>query len=173
MKITQGLFLVLVLGICICSCSRQPSPETEREAKANLLLGQTFEGSKEFWFAANKLPGAGKFQLVQLHNPKTTLYSVPVSDTDRMNGVSDRFKVVVECEQSRIWDGKWTLWKEETGGRASLLNTVFPSAAVGYWVIQFEAVNGEWHTRNAFPVHDLVQDKGALDALMRKANVTP
>jgi hypothetical protein len=50
---------------------------------------------------------------------------------------------------------------------------MFPSAAVGFWVIQFEAVNGEWHTKNTFPVRDLAQDKVALDALMRDANVTP
>jgi hypothetical protein len=173
MKTSRSLVVLLVLGICFGGCSRQPAPPTEREAKANLLINQTFKGSKEFWFAASKLLGGKKLQLVQLHNPSTSLYSVPVSETDRMNGVSERFKLVVECEQSRTWDGKWTPWREETGSKAAITNTMFPSAAVGFWVIQFEAVNGEWHTKNTFPVRDLAQDKVALDALMRDANVTP
>ncbi len=173
MKTLCSLVVLLVSGICFGGCSRQSAPPTEREAKANLLIDQTFKGSKEYWFAVNRLPGGKKFQLVELHNPSTSLYSVPVSETDRMNGVSERFKFVVECDQSRTWDGKWTPWKEETGGKAALANTMFPSAAMGFWVIQFEAANGEWHTKNAFPLRDLAQDRMALVALMRDANVTP
>jgi len=157
MKSPRSFVVFLAFSFCFGSCSRQPAPPTEREARATLLMEQTFKGSKEYWFAANRLSGGKRFQLVELHNPST----------------SDRFKLVVECDQWRTWDGKWTPWKEGTGGKAALTNTMFPSAAVGVWVIQFEAVNGEWHTRNTFGISDLAQDKVALDSLMRDANVTP
>ena len=161
MKSPRSFVVFLVFSFCFGSCSRQPAPPTEREARATLLMEQTFKGSKEYWFAANRLSGGKRFQLVELHNPSTSLYSVPVSETDRMNGLSDRFKLVVECDQWRTWDGKWTPWKEGTGGKAALTNTMFPSAAVGFWVIQFEAVNGEWHTRNPFGISDLAGQSGA------------
>ncbi len=163
------LLAVALLGFIGCAPATDRS--TAKEARATELLNRTFRDSKESWFAVTRL-GKQKFHLVQLHNPQTKILSVAVTDTDRMNGVSERFKLVVECAQSREWDGQWTPWQAGTVGQTSLLNLSFPSAAVGYWVIQFEETHGQWHITNTFPIHDLIQDPPLLESLLHRADVS-
>jgi hypothetical protein len=153
-------------------CSQEASQPSEGEMQATALLADTFTGPKDLWFAAEKVLGSEKHRLVELHNPRTSFSEVNVSATDRMNGITERCRLVVECDQSRTWDGQWSVWKDDTAGKAQLLNLLTPSLGVGYWVIQFEKLNGEWHSRNSFPVHNLVQNQTLRDALMRKADVS-
>src|ERR1035438_1708975 len=170
----KGLWWIFVcsgVALCLGACSKEASQPSEGESQANALLKETFTGSKDYWFAVEKLGGSERYGLVQLHNPQISFSAVGVSETDRMNGISERCRLVVECDQSRSWNGQWSVWKDDTAGKARFLNAITPSLGVGYWVIQFEKLNDEWHSRNSFPVHNLVQDQEMLDALMRKANV--
>ena len=143
--------LAFLSVIATCACSREgvqlAHAPSANEIQADTLLNSTFRlTTTGDWCAVNKLLGSKKLQLVQLHGPRTSIYAVPVTETDRMNGVSQRFKLVVECSQSRTWDRTWTPWIDGTAGRAQITNTFFPSAAIGFWVIQFEQANGQWHT---------------------------
>jgi hypothetical protein len=159
------------VALCLGACSKEETQPSEGESQANALLKETFTGSKDYWFAVEKLSGSEHYGLVQLHNPKISFSAGSVTETDRMNGITERCRLVVECDQSRSWDGKWSIWKDDTAGRAQFLNMITPSLGVGFWVIQFEKRNDEWHSRNSFPIHNLVQDQEMRDALMRKANI--
>ena len=173
MKTSRFLPFALTALLCVVGCSREPSPPSESETIVTELLARTFKGSEEYWFAVNKSPGSQKGQLVELHNPHASLFPLNVTETDQMNGISQRFKVVVDCTQSRSFDKNWTPWQDGTAGKNFLLNSFFPGAAAGYWIMQFEKKDGEWHARNIWPVNNLTQDDALLDTLMRKAGVSP
>jgi hypothetical protein len=170
MKYPRRLLLVVVASaFLIIGCNRKPAEPSESESLASALLTHTFKGSNEFSYAVNAT-GAQKPRLVELHNLQSSMLSLPVTETDQMNGITQRFKVVVDCTQSRSFDGQWTPWVDGSAHSAlPMLNSVFPSAAAGYWVIQFEKKNGQWSTKNTFPVHNLLQNDALLTELMQAA----
>jgi len=170
MKIAWWAFVYAIVAIGLSACSRQIVPPSEGEEQARALLAQTFSGSKEYWFAVEKPLGFEKCRLVQLHNPQISFSTLGVTETDQMNGITERCRLVVECDQSRSWDGVWSYWKDDTAGKAQILNFIGPG--VGYWVIRFEKVDGEWHSKNTFPVHNLVQNQSLRKTLMRIADTS-
>jgi len=147
------------------------------QAKADALLGQTFVMEQDYWFALVLPTGSKSAILVQLHRPKHTIATLPVSQTDRMNGISARFQLRIECERSRSWDKRWTEWadpvKEDGPGKA-ILDIMMPvpsQSFSGYWSANFELRNGTWVTTLA-PSPRLLQNPSLLRSHMLKAGLT-
>jgi len=167
----KSFFCVLIACAYIASagCNRNPS---ECQLQCAAVIQQTFKGTAEGdYFAAEKILGTKKLRLVQFHKPRTSVLARPVTDTDRMNGVSGRCALTLTCEQFRYWDGSWTEWQQGSGGGGKEIMNALVGGAFGYWAIVLEKKNGQWTTRNMLPIHDFLVDQAQLASLMQRAGV--
>ncbi len=154
--------LLVLLG-----CSQQSKQPSEVEQQAAAILNQTFAGDSEYWFAVDTV--AGKPRLTQLHRPRMSLQPVPISETDRMNGVTDRAVLSVHCSQYRWFDGKWSEWKAGTGENA-LVSTLMGNLLAD-WGVRLEKKNGQWTTQPSATIAHHFQSDHAL--LARMMSQTP
>jgi hypothetical protein len=106
--------IIIVLGLA--ACGQQPAADSsgsEAQVQATALLNTFIQQGSGDWFAVQKF-GSQKC-LVEMHNPAADYRPKVVTDTDRMNGVTQRGFLTVTCEQFRIWNGHWSDWKASTG----------------------------------------------------------
>ena len=148
-------------------CAKEPAKPSEAEVQVNVILNARFRGTREFWFAQEMVGGA-KRRLTEFHNPRTTLLAQPVTDTDRMNGISERYHLTLTAEQIRWWDGKWSDWVTGTGGGGKEAINALVGGLFGYWVVILEKKNGEWSMRS-LNGRQFDTDKASLTALIVQA----
>jgi len=139
---------------------------------ANSILNQTFIASRDGdWFALEKVQGPRKFRMVQFHRPSISLLAQPVSDTDRMNGISERCVLTLMSEQYRYWSVEWTEWKPGSSkGGGEFINSIV-GGAFGYWTLSMERKKGQWIVRNKIPIHDFKEDKTLLKSFLKEAGM--
>ena len=166
----KSFFCLLIACAYFASagCSRKPS---EGQLQSAFLIQQTFKSVAGDYFAAEKTLGTKKLRLVQFHKPRTSVLARPVTDTDRMNGVSDRCTLTLTCEQFHCWDSSWTEWQQGSGGGGKDIINALVGGAFGYWSIVLEKKNGQWTARNMIPIHDFLADQAQLSSLMQRAGI--
>ena len=155
-------FVGLIIG---AGCRQQPRQPSEIEAHATAILSETFVGDAENWYAIEKV--GGKSRLTELHHPKMSLIEQNVSETDRMNGVSERAKLVVTCTQFRWFDGSWSEWKAGTGGNGLIGEMM--TVLVADWGVRLEKKNGQWTSQPAAAAHNFQRDRALLARMMSEA----
>jgi hypothetical protein len=160
---------ILLICFAFLGCGRDPAQPSEAQLQANGVLNATFRGNTEFWFGVEEF--GGRHYLREFHNPKSTLLAKAVTDTDRMNGISQRFVLSVTFEQYRTWDGAWSEWKAGTAGGSKDLINAMVGGLFGYWVISFEKKNDQWDQRIVNGRHFL-SDRQLLATLMANAGVS-
>ena len=174
MKLRPTLFaltLVAVVDLGLVGCSERQAEVSEGQTRASALLATTFQGNKEHLFAAQPIGHAAKYRLVELRNPVTNFRDLPPSETDRLNGVTDRCRLTLNASQVRYWDGQWSEWHAGTGEHAAaggLLN-VFSGGLMGEWVTTLEKKDGVWSQRDMTGIRDLSQDTTLVGSMIRDA----
>src|SRR4051812_38728106 len=103
-------FAVVVITIAGASWVR--AAPTVAQSKANELLSGRFVVSGSEWFAAEK--SGDRWVLIELRNGRASSSAIPISETDRLNGVTDRFNVYVLCDQFRTRQSNWSEWTQGT-----------------------------------------------------------
>jgi hypothetical protein len=152
-----------LLGLVVATgCRQQPRQPSEVEAQATAILNETFAGDTENWFAVEKIGGG--LRLTELHHPKMSLIGQNVSETDRMNGVSERAKLVVTCTQFRWFDGGWSEWKGGTGGNGLIGEMM--TVLVADWGVRLEKKNGQWTAQPAAASHNFQRDRALLARML-------
>lgn len=157
--------VIAALLALAAGCSQEPKQPSEVELQARAIIDETFAGNAENWFAVEK--NGGRLRLVELHGPQMSLHKQGVSETERMNGLSERDKLTVTCRQYRWFDGTWSEWKTGTGEN-ELAAAVFRDL-VADWGVRLEKKNGQWTASRAAATHDFQRDRGLLLQMMRQA----
>jgi hypothetical protein len=156
------------LGLLVASgCSEKSKEPSEAQAQANALVDETFIGDRESWFAAERF--AGKIRLIQLRHPRPSLVEQSVTETQRLNGITEIAVLSLTWEQQRTWDEKWSEWQAGMGGGAKERIIALSSGLLADWSLHLEKKDGIWSTRNRTPIHDFQQNKSLLQSLMQKA----
>jgi hypothetical protein len=151
--------------ILTAGCSDQPRQPSEVELQAKAILDATFAGNAEDWFAVEKI--GGKLRLMQLHHPKMSLGRQGISETERMNGLSERVSLTVTCRQYRWYDGNWSEWKEGIG--ANSFAAALMGSLLSEWGMKLEKKNGQWTPRRISGAHDFQSDRALLLRMMQQA----
>jgi hypothetical protein len=144
-----------VTGLIVSGASCVWAAATEAQTKASELLSSTFVVSGSEWFAAQK--SGDRWALVELRNGRASLSGTPISETDRLNGVTDRFNVYVLCDQFRTRQSNWSEWTQGTTGIQQFVVGMMGGLGA-YWSASFEKKNGVWSTRAGLGSHQLAQD---------------
>lgn len=137
--------MAVMIGSAGCGRrSRTARPSTETELMVRQVLSETFAGNAESWFAVEKT--SGRLRLVELHGPTMGWRVDDVSETERMNGVTEKAAVWVNCRQFRRYDGRWSEWQQGTGAARGvgglLLGAMGPLAA--QWSAHLQKKHGRW-----------------------------
>lgn len=141
-----GLLVVAAIAVLIESagCSRKARRPTETELMVRQVLNETFTGNAEDWFAVEK--AYGRLRLVELHGPTLGWRPEDVSETDRMNGITAKAEMWVNCRQVRRYDGHWSEWQQAAGSTGGvgrlLLSAMGPLTA--QWSAHLQKKNGRW-----------------------------
>ncbi len=150
--------LMLMLGAFFfafagAGCSPEPAPKTQGEAQtfALSIINERFVERDGRWLALEIDPRNNPTRLIELNKPSIRFEPAHVSDTDRMNGVSERYSLSVFCEQFRYWGGSWTEWKTGTGGSTKAIVHAITAGTLGYQSYQLEKKKGEWVLRGFKP----------------------
>lgn len=162
------LLLALLGGLIYLGAHFRTPDHKEADEMVTQFLSATFKSVNEDWYAADRLPvpGAGQWVLVELHHPKSILKVETVTDTEQMNGIEARYRLIIECDQYRTWrNGNWTLWQPGTGGKAALYSSIGIELN-GFAVITFEKAHGAWTTTNALASRNLSQDPSLVAAMV-------
>jgi hypothetical protein len=133
------------------------------DLQAKAILDATFAGNAEDWFAVEKT--GGKLRLVQLHHPRMSLRELSVSETERMNGLSERANVTVSCRQYRWFDGTWSEWQTGSGSNGLLAGLM--GGLLADWGTRLEKKNGQWTFRHSAG-RDFQRDRDLLLRMMRQ-----
>lgn len=157
--------VIAALLALAAGCSQEPKQPSEVELQARAIIDETFVGNAENWFAVEKV--GGKVRLVELHGPQMSLHEQSVSETERMNGFTERAKLTVTCRQYRWFDGTWSEWRPGTGENA-LVGAVF-SVVMADWGMRLEKKNGQWTATQAAATHNFQRDRDLLVRIMRQA----
>lgn len=136
---------------------------SEAESKARELLNATFASSGNNWFCAQK--ESASWQLVELRNANYNFSRNTVEETDRLNGVTDRFTVYVMCDQYRERRGSWSEWKKGTPGSTQLI-VAMSGGLLSYWSARGEKKNGVWSTQAGLGSHQLSSDTKIVRSLL-------
>lgn len=100
------IIFAVVFCLPFAACDKVPEQPSERETEATSLLRSSFRATQEYWFGAETPLGRGEPRLVELRKAHPTILGQTVNDTERLNGISDRFTLTVNCEQMRYWHRK-------------------------------------------------------------------
>ncbi len=142
--------LSLLIGLIGCSKKTAPAP-TEAESFAMSVVNARFVERDGRWLALETIKGTTKTRLIELNKPTLQFNAGRVSETDQMNGITQRCTLSVFCEQSRYWNGTWSDWKAGTGGSKPSLVNALTNGTFGYQHYQLEKKNGEWVIKGAKP----------------------
>jgi hypothetical protein len=145
--------------------SHARAASTEAQSKANELLSSTFLVSGSEWFAAQKT--GDRWELVELRHGRASSSDAPINETDRLNGVTDRFSVYVLCDQYRTRPSNWSEWTQGTPGMQQLVVGMMGGLGA-YWSASFEKKGGVWSTRVGLGSHQLAQDPKLVRRLMEQ-----
>lgn len=158
MRIKSIRLLVLIfiaVSLSVSGCGKkagQPRPVPEGEAFSVKLLNARFSQREGRWLALETRAGNPKPRLIELNKPTVSLDRSNVSETDRMNGVSERYAFSIFCEQYRYWDGTWSEWKKGTGGDGTVvLVHAMTGGLLGYQHFEIEKKNGGWNVKSTKP----------------------
>jgi hypothetical protein len=138
-----------------------PKQPTELELQATAIIDTTFVGNAEDWFAVEKV--GGKLRLAQLHHPKMSMSRQSVSETEQMNGLTERAILTVNCRQYRYFEGSWSEWKAGSGENDVAVALLGPLLAD--WGMRLEKKNGTWAIRHSAG-HDFEHDHDLLLRMM-------
>jgi len=147
-------------------CTDQPRQPSEVELQAKAILGATFGGNTDDWFAVQNY--GGKLRLVQLHHPASSLSRQSVTETEQMNGLTERANLTVNCRQIRWYDGAWSEWQPGSGSNG-LLSGLMPGLLAD-WGTRLEKKNGQWTFRHSAG-HDFQRDRASLARMMHQAGL--
>ena len=109
-------------------------------------------------------------QLAQLKKATVTIRGVPLTDTDRLNGWTERVQVTLRCKHIRFWRNQWSEWSP--GCSAD-----FVPAAIGTWSADLVKRDGKWERRPSLMRHafapDTVEARRLLLAAKPPVSATP
>ena len=129
-----------------------PRPISEAEKFSITLLNARFSERGGRWLALETRAGTQKPRLVELNKPTMSFEARSFSETDRMNGVSERYTFCIFCEQYRYWDGTWSEWQQGTGGGGTVaLVHVMTGGLLGFQYFEIEKKNGVWNVKFTKP----------------------
>lgn len=153
----------------LVGCAKKPAAHTPSEAEtfAMSVLNARFVERDGRWLALETTKGTTG-RLIELNKPTLQFNAGRVTDTDQMNGITQRCTLSVFCEQFRYWDGTWTEWKSGTGGSKQGLVNAMTNGMLGYQHYQLEKKNGEWVIKGAKPPA-LSTDRTQLQKFVTKA----
>ena len=158
---------LVAIAAAIIASSLSHAAANESQTKANALLSSTFVASGANWFAA--LKSGNQWTLVELRNARPSFSPRPIPETDRLNGVTDRFTVYVTCDQHRTRNGEWSEWIKGTPGAGQLV-VAMTGGLTAYWSANGERKKGAWSFRTGLGSKELSNDPALLRALINEPN---
>lgn len=165
--LTRLMAVAAISGFAlIVGCSDQSAPPkqpSEVELQAKAIIDTTFAGNAEDWFAVEKV--GGKLRLVQLHHPRMSMSRQSVSETEQMNGLTERAVLTVTWRQYRCFEGSWSEWT--VGSGVNDLAVALMGALLADWGMRLEKKNGSWTVRHSAG-HDFEHDHDLLVRMMRQ-----
>lgn len=165
------LVIFLIVGAA-CSPTPEAKGPTEAEQFALNVINQRFAERDGRWLALEKQLASNKPRLTELNKPTTQLQARSISETDRMNGITDRYVLSVFHEQIRHWNGNWSEWSAGTGGTKNALTHIITSGLLAYQSYRLEKKNGQWIIHEQSP-RTLLTDRTMLAQFMQAAYASP
>jgi hypothetical protein len=168
--VSRSLSLVaIVCGLLLAGCAPRASEYNEEAQRcAAGIVGDIFVSNNDDNFALEQQPDR-PVQLVQFRGLRITVTPQDVSSEGKLKGISGRHQILIECAQSRVWNGAWTPWKEGTSGKAAFTEAMAGVSRIGYCSFRIQKEQERWVAVNMMPSHQFLTDKELLSSLVRQA----